>query len=529
MSRRALFASPTIARLQTVIESIRAGELLFPGFLRPLVWTDAQRLRLLDSIVKGLPIGSLLVWRTQVVSIRHETRVGPITMPPPSPHTLQHEYVLDGVQRLATLYTTLAGPASPQTDDAGRHWPIYFDLERDIEAGDEDRFMILSRGVDVPATWLPLAALFDIRLRWGHQQRLLALGRDDLANKVEHLDRVFKDYALTLVPLVTDDFDIAITSFQRINTEGTRMGQPDMLRALTYRHDFDVDLVFSGIIERLPWPDISRDLLVRTLEVISGLAPHEASLAELADSLDEDRTLVEKLEHALAMSLAFLSRRCRIMSRAALPHSMALVALANAASRGFDLTADGVAPRLETWLWATAYTEYFRRKTGAQLTRAFSHVLHICGGSDPLPADLPRSCAPLTRFDARSGRSLMLMHLLARQPLIDERRVSIDGSRLVARGRRAFAKLFLEAGADDPANRILVDPLDAASLRTALGDRAHPHAAELRDAHVLPPWNERGAEDRHHVLDWRRGRLRELEAADLTRLGLQVEEVPGDG
>lgn len=529
MSKRALFANPTIARLQTVIELIRAGELLFPEFLRPFVWTDAQRLRLLDSIVKGLPIGSLLVWRTHSLSIRCETQVGPILLPKPSTYTQQHDYVLDGVQRLTTLFVALSGPTTLQKDDDGQRWPIYFNLECDIDEGGEERFMLPSRHDEPPPEWLPLAAFFDSKLRWDHRQRLHLLGRDDLANKVEHLDRLFKDYAVAIVPIVTDDLELAITSFQRINTEGTSMGQPEMLRALTYRPDFDIGRIFSGIIERLPWPDLSQDLLVRILEVIHGLDVHAGSLSALAKSLENDRTLVERLEHALAISLSFLVRRCRIMSLAALPHSMQLVALAQAASHGFDLLASDVAPRLEAWLWATAYAEYFRRRTGPQLKRAFMHVIDVCGGADPLPADLSRSCAPLARFDARSSRSLALMHLLARRPLIDERGAKVDGPRLVARGHEAFAKLFLDEAADDPANRILVDPFDAASLRTALGDLAHTHALELREAHLLPPWSDLRIEGREHVLSWRRECLQKLEAADLARLGFQVVEAANKG
>lgn len=64
MSSQTLFDNPTTARLQQVIESIANGELLFPAFQRPFVWRDSQRLRLLDSILKGLPIGSMLIWRT---------------------------------------------------------------------------------------------------------------------------------------------------------------------------------------------------------------------------------------------------------------------------------------------------------------------------------------------------------------------------------------------------------------------------------------------------------------------------------
>jgi Protein of unknown function DUF262 len=528
MSKRALFDSPTIARLQTVIESIREGELLFPEFQRPFVWKDAQRLRLLDSILKGLPIGSLLVWRSKGTLLRCKSRLGSLQLPEPADTTIHHDYVLDGLQRLTTLYGALSGTTTPYTDEQRRRWPIYFDLETDLNNGDEKRFQLPSLRRKPPANWLPMAALLNGELRWEHQQRLYLAGRADLANKIEHLDRVFKDYTIAIVPIVTDDLRLATTSFERVNTQGTKMGEPHMLRALTYRHDFDLDKVLGAIMDRLPWRGLSSTLLIRTLKVIENLDVYEKDLSSLIEPLRDPRP-INRLERGLTKALAFLAQSCKIIDNPALPYAFQLVALASAASRGFDLSSPVVAARLEAWLWITTYTEYFKGKTGDQLQHIFDDVRSICAETIQLPADLPKSCALLERFNASSVRSLMLMHLLARRSLVDIHGARVDGPRLVARGSTTFAKLYLEASAEDPANRILVDPLDAVSLREALGDRNCPRAVELREAHLLPPWTEPEAADQDHVLSWRRERLRELEVEDLTRLGLQVEEASNDG
>lgn len=527
MSRRALFASPTIVRLQTIIESIEAGELLFPEFQRPFVWSDKQRKRLLDSILKGLPIGSLLVWRTQGTLLQCKTKLGPFALPKPPTDALQHDYVLDGLQRLTTLYATLAGTvAEPFRDDEGRLWPIYFDLTKSLDAGDEGRFLIPTLREQPLPTWLPMPALFKGDLRWKHQQSLYEIGRHDLANKVEHLDRIFKDYSIAIVPIVTDDLALAATSFERINSPGTKMGEPQMLRALTYRRDFDLSTVLDEIRNRLPWPDVSQELLIRALKVIQGLDVYKAAPAQLIKPLQKDPTLVKKLENGLATAIKFLSEHCHIVAHSALPYTFQLIAIANASCKGVDIEQSGVIERLEAWMWITTYTEYFTGKTGDQLQHVFHQVIEVCQGASPMPTDIPRSCAPLDRFRASSVRSLMLMHLLARRQLRDGFGITVDGPRLVAYRPRAFAKLFPEATADDPANRILVDPLQIVSLRNALSDPTNLWSSQLRDAHLLPPWGEPRAADRDYVLSWRRERLQKLEADDLARLGLQVEEAP---
>lgn len=529
MSRRALFASPTIVRLQTIIESIDSGELLFPEFQRPFVWSDKQRKRLLDSILKGLPIGSLLVWRTQGTLLQCKTNLAPFALPQPPTDALQHDYVLDGLQRLTTLYGTLAGTAAaPFKDDEGRLWPIYFDLEKSLETGDEGRFLIPSLREGPSPHWLPMAALFKGNLRWEHQQSLYKIGRHDLANKIEHLDRIFKDYSIAIVPIVTDDLALAATSFERINSPGTKMGEPQMLRALTYRRDFDLSMVLDEIRNRLSWPDVSQKLLVRALKVIQGLDVYKADPAHLIEPLRKDPNLVNRLENGLATAINFLSEHCHIVAHAALPYTFQLIAIANASCRGVDIEKTSVTERLETWLWTTTYTEYFTGKTGDQLQHVFDQVIEICRGASPMPTDIPKSCAPLDRFRASSVRSLMMMHLLARRRLRDDLGITVDGPRLVAYRPRAFAKLFPEATADDPANRILVDPVRIVPLRNALGDPTNLWSAQLRDAHLLPPWSDPRAGDRDYVLSWRRERLWKLEADDLARLGLQVEEAPSE-
>ena len=62
MAASDLFDVPTIVRLQQVVANFRSGGLLLPDFQRPFVWRDEQRIQLFDSILKGLPIGSLLIW-----------------------------------------------------------------------------------------------------------------------------------------------------------------------------------------------------------------------------------------------------------------------------------------------------------------------------------------------------------------------------------------------------------------------------------------------------------------------------------
>jgi uncharacterized protein with ParB-like and HNH nuclease domain len=85
---------------------IERNDLLLPNIQRDLVWRQDQILKLLDSLLRGYPVGILLIWRTrQEIEcrqfIRHYSAGARFWDQPWSTNDKFKEYVLDGQQRLA--------------------------------------------------------------------------------------------------------------------------------------------------------------------------------------------------------------------------------------------------------------------------------------------------------------------------------------------------------------------------------------------------------------------------------------------
>ncbi|MCR6650948.1 MAG: DUF262 domain-containing protein [Cellvibrionaceae bacterium] len=55
---------PEIMRLEQLALQIKEGAIRLPRFQRPFVWQRSDMLKLLDSIYKGYPIGSVLIWNS---------------------------------------------------------------------------------------------------------------------------------------------------------------------------------------------------------------------------------------------------------------------------------------------------------------------------------------------------------------------------------------------------------------------------------------------------------------------------------
>lgn len=526
MAASNLFDVPTIVRLQQVVANFRGGGLLLPDFQRPFVWDDDRRRQLFDSILKGLPIGSLLIWRT-TAKIATKRELEGFRLPAPTKSEQARNYLLDGQQRVFTLFAALSGEVS--AGESERRWPIYLDLEADrSSANGEARFRLARRDKSPPVTWLPLSVAFDTRRLFAHQRALEQAGKADLVDRIEEVANILRDYPLALVPILTDDLDLATESFQRVNSAGSSMSEAHMLRALTYSDTFDFSERFAAIAAELPgaWAQLDEQVFVNTLKALLGLSIYRTEMSELKEALAKSPELLDSAGAGIQRAARFACDRLKVLGPAALPYAYQFVALAFAATRGADL--DARAEPLVQWFWATAYAEQFTGMTAGQLRGAFDHVLAICAGGPALPAELPRTCPPLEKFRLPSVRSLLLMHRLAAQ-------LGDEGPLLVARGSEAFGQLR-RGHADDPANRILVAPERLAETRRDLFQDTDPRGDELRDRHLFPPHSDpawltttgsaaRGdrSPDLSKVLDWRRHQLRRLDSDFIHYLGFDDE------
>jgi hypothetical protein len=96
---------PEPERISALIQRINEGDIKLPTFQRPQVWNIGQAIDLLDSVYRGYPVGSLLFWLTNH-KLHSERDIGGFALPE-TPEKYPRNYVLDGQQRLTTLYAVL--------------------------------------------------------------------------------------------------------------------------------------------------------------------------------------------------------------------------------------------------------------------------------------------------------------------------------------------------------------------------------------------------------------------------------------
>lgn len=479
-------SQPTIVRLPNLLEMVRDRQIVIPRFQRPFIWTDQQRVELMESIYSGIPIGSLLVWRTQDQGLQtyrlrgtssDQVEAGP------------RQYLLDGHQRVITLFTVL-GPglltdmADEQTntpiitddDDYDDLRPLYFDLEsKEFRAG-------LRRGSPSPA-WLPLDRLFDDYFLYESQQSL-AQRKDGrgLINRARMLHKIFYDYTIAIVPIITDNLEIATKSFERVNNAGTTMTEVHMVAALTYIKGFDLNQRLQDIREELGavgWQELEAQMILNVCKAQLDLDIYPKSSSSLAMRLKDDRDALDKARDALVLAAEFLARACGIYGPQTLPYSYQVVLLADVLWRHREEQAEELDDQLATWLWATTYGEYFASMSSTRLRNALEHLRAVADGNEaPLPRDLPDEILPPRRFDFRAARSRVIALTMADlepvSPTGKAYKSSHYAHQLLARhGRHAIPKILprnMVGGkrAESFENRIIAPPRKADALLHAL-------------------------------------------------------------
>lgn len=93
----------TKREIGTLISQISSGEIKLPEIQRGYVWKPTQVAKLIDSLYRGYPSGSLLFWKATETPETREVAIGASPDEPKVPPL----YLLDGQQRLTSLHRVL--------------------------------------------------------------------------------------------------------------------------------------------------------------------------------------------------------------------------------------------------------------------------------------------------------------------------------------------------------------------------------------------------------------------------------------
>lgn len=503
MAAPSFYSDPHVQFLSQLLEEIGGGHLQVPRFQRPLVWDWERRRELLRSIRDGIPIGAIMVWRTTGAAIECYTRLGPHRLTP-APRDSTKQYLLDGVQRLSTLYGALrVGNQQPANDgdfddtldsedqyDA-RDFDVFYDLDiKDFVTKDDDN-------LDLTHTIMPLTIVFDSVALLRFQRSIDGQGAEAAIASSDEIARAFRDYKVPIIPITTDDLDMATRTFQRINSQGAQMSETHMVHALTWSSQFDlrrqIAEIRQSVLATRGWADLDDDPILKACKASLELDIYRTNAPELSSELRRRPEVLEGVGLSLGKVADFLWSSCGVRTPDLVPYTLQIVLLAEA----FRLqpNPDSTLRRmLVAWFWMTTYGELFTGMSGDRAQLAIADMrMTVLAGQPTWTWNRPFVERPLrATFDFRTARAKALAFRLAQRQ--DELLGDSKGTRILAEsGRRSVVQVLPWARERrdvfaSPANRFLLHPTEAAPFRDELLDGSlSPEACEAHfiSAHSL--------------------------------------------
>lgn len=528
MPAPSFYSDPHVQFLSQLLEEISAGHLQVPRFQRPMVWDWERRRELLVSIRDGIPIGAIMVWRTARTAIECYERLGPHLLSPP-PEGATRQYLLDGVQRLSTLYGALhSSPTRGGIADGGedeeeelppdefelltpRNFDVYFNLRtKDFHSDDGDDFKDL----------MPLYLVFDSVALLKFQRELRGPTAERFVDSSDQIARSFRDYKIPIIPITTDDIEMATRTFQRINSQGAKMSETHMVHALTWSSHFDLQREIVSIKKELlsdrGWGELEDDPILKSCKAALSLDVYKTNAQELSDKLKSDSRVIVEVGEALRRAAEFLWDVCGVPAPELVPYSLQIVILADAFRR--QPTPSGrVQYLLNAWLWMTTYGELFAGMSGDRVQVALNDMRDMVVDETPKWTwKRPFEKRPLRdTFDFRAARSKAFAFRLA--GVQDDLSGKREGSQILAdAGRKGLVQIIpWREGRhtfSNPANRFLVHPTEATSLRDAILT-GNP-SADLCAKHVISKAALDALKERNFVLFVERRRMDVLSLED---------------
>lgn len=289
-----------------IIHELDKGTLVIPAFQRDLVWSKAESIALLDSIYRGYPIGSFLIWEAKK-EMSYAKSIGNYKLNEPHDENTLLCYILDGQQRIASIYACLR-----EIEIKGEEYSVFFDLDEQKFVGekteDSGRYVRFSEALGKDHLEI---------------MRSLTLERQEI---FERLYNAFMTYDFSIIRIKGQPIDVVCEIFERVNNTGRKLTVVDLLVAKTWDKDFDLRKGLKEYTKKLRvkhFDKIDERNILQCISVHNFKRCHKREILKLNKSLLKN--CWTKSLNAISMSIDFIKNNLNIEDSKILPFFLLVV------------------------------------------------------------------------------------------------------------------------------------------------------------------------------------------------------------
>lgn len=353
---------PDILRIEELVIGVKTGDIKLPKFQRPFVWNTQDILKLWDSIYKGYPIGSILLWLTHE-KLASERKIADLDINERE-EEYPTNYLLDGQQRLSSL----CGPLFWSGKEAKSPWNIVFDVAKEEFLYPEEpkiEHFPLNKLLNT-SDFLRQCRTFE-----AHDKK------DEYIRKAERLLQAIKDYKLAAVKIGDMNLDEVAPIFERINSSGRQLTIVDLMRAATWKGGFDLSDAIDAVrkaCESKNFYNIEDTHILRSISACCGLGIHKEAIDKLRDKTSEElKNAAYNSVEAYKLAVDFITTELPLSSISYLPYGLQLTYLVEFFN---------ICPRptvhqrecLRKWFWKTSLTKHYGIANTGLITKDLAQI-----------------------------------------------------------------------------------------------------------------------------------------------------------
>lgn len=410
--------------LTDLMEAVDTGAAQLPDFQRGWVWDDGRIKALILSVIHSFPVGAAMFLEYGNESIRFKHK--PIEGSAADSNTKPDELILDGQQRLTSLYNALYSKKPVRTrTDKGKEIERYYylDIEKALDPDADDEEVVIS----IPATkqvtfdfgrkvekdlstrqnefklkMFPLNIILDSSEEQGWQNEYYAYYNYD-SEVIKQFTDLFTNiimptqkYAMPVILLDKETPKEAVCQvFENVNTGGVSLTVFELVTAIFAMDDFQLrkdweerkEQYFSGDLLNT----VTATDFLTALTLLASFKAGGTVSCKKKDVLALKLTAYQKYADDLCQGFSIaekLLQEERVFSSRDLPYSTQLIPLAAICTvlmDGKKINTTTVKNMVKQWYWCGVFGELYGSANETRYVNDMTQVIKWITNSGDLP------------------------------------------------------------------------------------------------------------------------------------------------
>ena len=207
----------TQMNIQELVNAVGHDQYILPEFQRGYVWNETQVREYVTSLYRRYPTGSFLIWNTPRPGLVRGTL---------SHSTKTFQLILDGQQRLTSIYAVITGDPPPFYEGEKLYFNLYFNVKTE-EFSYYKKTVMKDAWEWVPVTEFLKYGLGDYLKTDGPLPAERAQYLISFLDVLNRLDQI-KSYSYYLDVLSEREMEEAVQIFNFVNSKGTKLSKSDL-------------------------------------------------------------------------------------------------------------------------------------------------------------------------------------------------------------------------------------------------------------------------------------------------------------